>query len=176
MGEIIIALIQFGERILFWFLPWTVIPPENRGYKLTLGNRDTAVYLEPGLHWHMCWAIQTIEQYPFYWTTLNMNVQSLTTKDDVCVHVSGIIKFRIKKGDVYLWDIESEEGYLEDVAYGALADAIGQQTWPLLPGVIKTYVVGELRKEDAFSIKSFKLADRQAGRSLRLFQERLTSL
>ena len=176
MGDIVLALIQFGERLLYWFLPWTVIPPENRGYRIWCGDRDTAKFLEPGFHWHWMFAFHTIEQYPYYWATTNMNVQSLTTANGVHVQVAGILKHRIKKGDVYLWDIESDEEYLEDIAYGALADAITKSHWPMehdsVPRVIK-HVIDELRKEDAFSIKSFRLADRQEGRSIRLFQEKL---
>ena len=100
-----------------------------------------------------------------------MRVQSLTCKNGTPVQVAGIFKYRIKDGEQYLFEIDEDESYLADVAYGAVALAVEERNWPFDSKNVAEQVLKELRKETAFSIKSFRLSDRIQAKALRLFQE-----
>jgi len=169
--EFLTAISNFVKEILFFFVPWTVVPPDNRGYLVTLGRRNSVRPVSSGFHWHWPFNIQEILMYHYYWATVRMNVQSLTTANQISIQVAFIFKYRIRDGETYLFDIDEDEEYLEDIAMGAVADAVERRKWPFKAEDVRQEVLAELRKEKAFSIKSVRHSDKIQAKALRLFQE-----
>ena len=170
MADFVSAISGFLREILYWFIPWTVVPPDNKAYRVTLGDPEGAKAVGPGFCWQWPFGIQVVHLYQYYWSVCKTTVQSLMTKNGTSVQIAIIFKYRILDGHMYLFEIESDESYLGDIAAGAVAVAVESRDWPLDSREICADVLKELRKETAFSIRSVRLVDMIPAKALRLFQ------
>lgn len=79
--------------------------------------------LGPGLHWKIPVAEEVITVETCL-TTLRLPPQTLTTKNDVSVVVSAIIKYQIVNVEQYVTKIWDQHDVLADVSMGAILAAV----------------------------------------------------
>lgn len=138
-----------------------------------LATWTNGYYLTPGLHIKFfAWDKEhTVTQAT---ETSNIRVQSLETPNEVKVQASGVFKYEITDPFKYFFLIGDEENFLDDLAYGAMADEILANNWPFDIPEMKKRILQSIRKEAreyGFRIKSFKFENLTRANTLRLFNE-----
>lgn len=129
--------------------------------------------LEPGFHWKIP-IIEEVIQVETCLTTLRLPPQTLTTKDDVSVVVSAIIKYEIKDIQPYIVGIWDQHDVLADVTMGAIRTAINAVDYSeLIAEPPEARVLDAARKEvNQYGFKLHKITFTDLGRirSMRLIQ------
>ena len=155
----------------FWNLlrPWVVVDDYEGGVILRLGHYHRV--LTPGLHWKLPLADTAIITSTVI-TTMALRPQTLTTKDDLSVVVSAIVKYQITEVRAYLLDIWDSADVLNDVTLGAIKETIASAEYADLQeksieGHILTMVQEEAEK---FGVHVHKVTFSDLGRvrSIRL--------
>lgn len=130
----------------------------------------------------MCWKIPIFEEIQTVSrqiSTLNMLAQTLTTKDDVGVVVSGVVTYKVKNVQPYLLHIHDETDVLNDVVLGSIKEVISRNNYNNLKSKkIEsriTRIANKGVKEYGFFIYSVKFADIGRVRSLRLITDGVSS-
>lgn len=129
--------------------------------------------LEPGLHWK--WpVIEEVIVVETCLTTLRLPPQTLTTKNDVSVVVSAIIKYQIVNVENYVTKIWDQHDVLADVTMGAILTAVNEVDYTdLVTTPPERRVLETVRAEvNQYGFKIYKITFTDLGRirSLRLIQ------
>ncbi|MGH7410079.1 MAG: SPFH domain-containing protein [Candidatus Methylomirabilis sp.] len=107
--------------------------------------------------------------------TNNLRVQSITTKNGIKLQVSCVYKFEIADPLKYFMEVsETEDSFLDDLVYGALADEMLDSEWPFDFKEMKQRVLASVRNESkpfGFKIKSFRFENLIQANALRLLRE-----
>lgn len=168
MIEKLIELADKGwTRITFLF----EIPVYEGAAVLRFGRLHRVV--GPGWHWKLP-VIERYEDHTTCATTLRLEPQSLTTKDDVNIVVSAIIKYQLKDVGAYVSQIFDQKDVLADTTMGAIAEAVMAGEYrTLLENPIAAAVQTKVRRAVSrygFDVISITLTDFGRLRSIRLIQ------
>jgi membrane protease subunit HflK len=150
-------------------LPFTVIHQYERGgvFRLGLYNRT----LEPGFHWRWPLAEQIVTEHTVT-TTLALEPQTITTKDNKSVVVSGIVRYRIVNVQSFVCEISSPHDVLRDTSMGSVLKQTRQiELRTLLDEPPESKIASDIRrqvKEFGIEIDSFTFIDIGQIRTLRL--------
>ena len=107
----------------FWNVlrPWVVIDDYEGGVILRLGRYHRE--LKPGLHWKLPLADVSVTTSTAI-TTMALRPQTLTTRDDLTIVISAIVKYHIEDVRAYLLDIWDSADVLNDVTLGAIKEIV----------------------------------------------------
>lgn len=107
----------------FWNVlrPWVVIDDYEGGVVLRLGRYYRE--LKPGLHWKLPLADVAVTTSTVI-TTMALRPQTLTTRDDLTIVISAIVKYHIADVRAYLLDIWDSADVLNDVTLGAIKEIV----------------------------------------------------
>lgn len=107
----------------FWNVlrPWVVIDDYEGGVILRLGRYHRE--LKPGLHWKLPLADVSVTTSTVI-TTMALRPQTLTTRDDLTIVISAIVKYHIEDVRAYLLDIWDSADVLNDVTLGAIKEIV----------------------------------------------------
>jgi hypothetical protein len=84
--------------------------------------------VNPGLRWRIPFGIEEILKDTVVRRTSYLDVQSLTSKDDVCVNISPIIIYKIGNIRRWLLEVDDAEDALNDVTYGIVDEEVANTT------------------------------------------------
>lgn len=111
-------------------------------------------------------------------TTMRLPAQSLTTKDDVAVVVSSIVKYEIKNAQKYVCDVWDQKDVLADVTAGAIAGWVQENTYAeLMSGEPEKKVLTKVKwgvGKYGFEVNQLTFTDKIKARSLRLIMPGVT--
>jgi regulator of protease activity HflC (stomatin/prohibitin superfamily) len=160
------ALHQWGR----WFLPFAVIDAYQRGVVLRAGqhHRDLA----PGFHWIIPFGVEKVLEDNVVPRTVNLQSQSLTTRDGVGVVVGGVVTASISSIRRALLEVEGVDDALRDSCLGVISQKVTAATWEEVrdPSFVDTLTQGcrEQASEYGLRIKRVQLSDCAKVRALRL--------
>lgn len=120
--QILNIIVQFWEKLTFF----VVINEFEGGIILRLGKYRRNIY--PGV----CFKIPLLESSltaNTAITTLQLQPQTLTTKDNVSIVVSAIVKYSIRDPKPYLLEIWDSTDVLNDVTLGAIKQIISDRDY-----------------------------------------------
>lgn len=127
--------------------------------------------LTPGYYWKAPF----FEDYVLYEaceSTERLPQQSLTTKDDVRVVVSSIVKYEIRDGKRYVCDVWDQKDVLADVTMGAIEHGVREHTYKeLMEGIPDDKILTKVRRGTSkygFQINAITFPDRTRAPSVRL--------
>jgi regulator of protease activity HflC (stomatin/prohibitin superfamily) len=106
--------------------PWVIVKEYAKGIKLRFGRFHSV--LDPGLHWRIP-HFDDIEQCVVVQTTMPLQPQSITTKDDHQVVAKGVVSYQINDAEKFYVRVTDAIGALQDIASGAIYEAISSRTW-----------------------------------------------
>jgi len=149
--------------------PLLVVSDFEGGVILRFGrfHREIA----PGLHWKLPLADNAIVTSTVT-TTMALRPQTLTTRDDLTIVVSAIVKYHISDVRAYLLDIWDSADVINDLTLGAIRQIVASVNYADLRGhVIEEEVLNQI-KDDAcrygVDIHKVTFADLGKVKSLRL--------
>jgi regulator of protease activity HflC (stomatin/prohibitin superfamily) len=107
----------------FWNVlrPWVVVDEYEGGVILRFGRFHSE--LMPGLHWKLPLADVPVTTSTVI-TTMALRPQTLTTRDDLTIVISAIVKYHIDDVRAYLLDIWDSADVLNDVTLGAIKEIV----------------------------------------------------
>ncbi len=164
------------ERIIdfiagFWNVlrPWVVVNEFEGGVILRFGRYHRK--LNPGLHWKLPVADAAVTTSTAI-TTMALRPQTLTTRDDLTVVISAIVKYHIADVRAYLLDIWDSADVLNDVTLGAIKETVASVDYSDLQSpTIEENVLAIVQEEAAkFGVHVQKVTFSDLGRvrSIRL--------
>ena len=135
--------------LLVWFLvggPFYTVGPEEEGVVLTFGRHTSTV--GPGFHLKLPWPIQrvytpkvnvvqrievgfrTIEntdppRYRGFDDPEMLREGQMLTGDENIINLSGIVQYRIKDSEAYLFNVRDQESTLRDIAEASIRLVVG---------------------------------------------------
>ena len=110
-------LAQFGKHLL----PFVVVPVYQNAGILRLGKYHRTV--APGIHWKWPFIEDPYHENIFL-TTVRLQPQTLTTKDNESIVVSGVVRYRVVDVEPYLSKIGDQHDLLIDTSMGAILKAV----------------------------------------------------
>lgn len=167
------VLKEFLVSIWDALIPCVIVRQYQTGARLTLGKFQKI--LEPGLQWKIPF-IQQIEVQVTLLTTLQLKSQSITTKDDKNIVVSGVIKYRISDLKKFYTEVYDATDAIGDMTQGIIKNIILGHTWKEcltdeLDNIITKKAKGEARKW-GLEIYSVTLTDLGQIKTIRLIQDK----
>jgi regulator of protease activity HflC (stomatin/prohibitin superfamily) len=123
-------LIDFVLGVLDLFRFWEVIDHYEQGVVLRLGRFDRTI--TPGFHWILPFGIDSVLTDNVVPRTVKLDAQSLTTKDERNVVVSGVITARISDIEKALLNVEGVDHALRDSTYAAIASGVATASYSSL--------------------------------------------
>lgn len=150
-------------------LPLTVIPYYDRGVRLRWGK--PAGVLAHGRHWKIPF-VDVIMVCMVKPTTMNLNEQSVTTKDNVSVVVKAVIKYEIADVEKLLLEVNDPVDAISDMTQGIIREKIINRNYSECNDVTLTSEISRSAKIEAkkwgISILDITLTDLAQMRSIRL--------
>jgi len=164
------------ERVLdFIATSWNVLRPllvvsdYEGGVVLRFGRYNREI--TPGLNWKIPLADNAIITSTVT-TTMALRPQTLTTKDDLTIVLSAIVKYHISDVRAYLLDIWDSADVLNDLTLGAIREIVASVNYEDLRGNLIEEEVLKTIKEEAcrygVDIHKVTFSDLGKVRSLRL--------
>lgn len=132
--------------------------------------------LDPGVHWLIPLGVEHALCDTVVANTAHLRDQSLITSDGKDVSLSAVITYKIDDVRKFLLEVEGAHNAIVDIAYGALAEWVAQNTldalrdpknWRKLATVIRN-----AGTEYGINIMRVKLADITRSRTLRLLGDK----
>lgn len=159
-------IVTFWERIS----PFIVIDQTERGIIKRLGifNRE----IDPGLRFKWFF-IETCETATTIVTTLGLNSQTLTTKDDKSIVISAIVKYNIEDVKLYLLNVYDSVDVLADVTMGEIQKKVAKTNYTDLSKVERAILrkVRSSVKDYGIHVHIVTFIDIGAVKSIRLIQD-----
>lgn len=158
------------DRIVSIFPRIFIIAPFEAGVRITLGKRLRAK--KSG--WYIIWPlIQRFVWMEIQTQVMDLRVQSIRTKDNHDIAVSGAIQYSIRDIEKAIVNVQDIDRAIEAVALGTILDFINQKTLKECQNIeaIKTEIVRGLRdvvKNWGIKIERIFLTDLGKSRNLRL--------
>jgi len=164
------------ERVLdFIAASWNILRPllvvsdYEGGVVLRFGRYNREI--TPGLNWKIPLADNAIITSTVI-TTMALRPQTLTTKDDLTIVLSAIVKYHISDVRAYLLDIWDSADVLNDLTLGAIREIIASVNYEDLRGSLIEEEVLKTVKDEAsrygVDIHKVTFSDLGKVRSLRL--------
>lgn len=149
--------------------PVVIVPAWQGGVILRFGRWHRT--LTPGYYWKIPF-FEDVVLAERCETTMRLPPQSLTTKDDVSVVVSSIVKYEIRDMKKYVCDVWDQKDVLADVTMGAIAQCVRESTYKdLMDGVPDKEVLTKVKRgvgKYGFEVNQVTFTDRSRARSIRL--------
>lgn len=161
-------------RIWEDLIPWVVIDHFNRAVVLRLGK--FLKVLEPGFHWKVPF-FDAILHHSVVVSTLELESQSLTTRDDKGIVAKGVVKYQISDIKVFELEVYDAHDGMADMTQGIIKEVLMERSWdecrsPEIDNIITKKARVEARKWGIEIIK-VTLTDLGIIRSIRLFNGHL---
>lgn len=158
-----------------WFQCWAIIDEYERGVVKTLGKRRREnPVLEPGLHWVWPFGVDEVLVENVVPTTIEPDIQSLTTLDGKSICVNVVITWAISDVEKYLFDVESPEDAFEDVVCGLIGEVVVSSNWADIHNAkfVKNMTTSVRRRMHKWGIKvvSLRIKNLSVSRTIRLLQ------
>jgi modulator of FtsH protease HflK len=148
------------EGIWDKLLPFTVIPVYQNAAVLRFGKYSRT--LDPGFHWRWPFAEDVYHENIFL-TTLALEPQTITTKDDKSVVISGIVRYRIADVKPFITEIGNQHDLLRDTSMGAVLKQVRQiELRTLLDNPPESKIAADIRRQVkpfGMEIESFTFTD-----------------
>jgi regulator of protease activity HflC (stomatin/prohibitin superfamily) len=158
-------LAAFGKDLC----PFVVVPVYQNAGVLRFGKYSRT--LVPGFHWKWPFVEDVYKENVFI-TTVRLQPQTLTTKDDVSIVLAGVVKYRVVEVEPYLSRIGDQHDLLIDTAMGAVLKEVRELSFQDLlndPPALK--IASSIRrqvKDFGVEIISYTFTDLGRIRSIRL--------
>ena len=127
--------------------------------------------LLPGFHWRWPLIESTLGDHTTL-TTLALEPQTITTKDDESVVVSGMIRYNITDVQPFLCEISNQHDVLRDTAMGAVLKQVRMmELRPLLDEPPEKAIAADIRRQVkpfGIEIDKFTFVDLGKNRTLRI--------
>lgn len=166
-------LARFGVEAL----PFIVIPVYQNGGVLRFGRYHRTI--GPGIHWKIPF-VDDVYRENIFLTTVRLQPQTLTTKDDVSVVVTGVVKYKVVDVEPYLSRIGDQHDLLIDTAMGSILRVVHELEFQqLLDEPPEAKVASDIRrkvKSFGVEIDTFTFTDMGRIRSIRLITHTPTIL
>ena len=157
--------------------PLLVISDFEGGVILRFGRYNREI--TPGLHWKIPLADNAIVTSTVT-TTMALRPQTLTTKDDLTIVVSAIVKYHISDVRAYLLDIWDSADVINDLTLGAIREIVATVDYKDLRGHLIEEEVLQTIKDEAsrygVDIHKVTFSDFGKVRSLRLITNESSEL
>lgn len=164
-----------------WFyelVPFVVVPEYENSIVLRLGKYNRT--LKPGFHW--CWPFfEDVLDVSIVPTTMDIDAQSVTTKDRKAIVVSSVVKYKVIDPKIFLLEISDQYSAIEDITMAKTREVISNKNWDDID-LQTDREIGE-RVRDAVECYGIKimpkgvtLKDLQICRSIRLLQDTAPSI
>jgi regulator of protease activity HflC (stomatin/prohibitin superfamily) len=157
--------------------PWALIDAYEQGVVLRFGRYHRT--LEAGYHWKWPLAERCIEVNTCL-TTLRLPPQSVTTRDEIAVVLSAIVKYRITDPKPYVTEVWDQVDVLADVSMGEIVKRCrATEAATLFTDPPESAIASAVRrhvKRFGFEIESVTFTDLARARSLRLVADRIANL
>lgn len=167
--ELFDKILEILDKVWTLATPLVISHPWQGGVIMRFGRYHRSI----GPGYHAKWPV--IEDYQLTeiaLTTIRLPPQSLTTKDDVGVVVSSIVRYRIADVQRFICDVWDQKDVLADTTMGAIGKSVREHTYDeLMHGNPERVILEEVRKgvnEYGFKIYAVTFTDRSKARSLRL--------
>src|SRR5687768_3735103 len=116
-------LIDFLISIIELFRFFWVIRTWERGIVLRFGKWTEEV-LQPGFHFILPFAIDEVHTINILPTVVELDPQTIVTKDKVVVVVQALVKYEVVKPEVCLIEVANELDALKEFTQGAIHSVI----------------------------------------------------
>lgn len=127
--------------------------------------------LEAGFHWRWPF-IEAVVTESICLTTLALEPQTITTKDDKTVVISGIVRYRITNVEPFICEIGNQHDLLRDTSMGAALKQVRQiDLRTLLDKPPENAIASDIRRQVkpyGMEIEAFTFTDIGQIRTLRL--------
>jgi regulator of protease activity HflC (stomatin/prohibitin superfamily) len=154
--------------------PVVVVTDYEGGVILRLGRFERVI--KPGLHWKIPLAENAIITSTVI-TTMALRPQTLTTKDDLTIVLSAIVKYHISDVRSYLLDIWDSADVINDLTLGTIRKIVASVDYKDLRGDLIEREVHENIRDEAcrygVDIHKVTFSDLGKVRSLRLITNEL---
>lgn len=173
MGEKIIEFL-----VMFWdyLKPFWIVEQYNGAVILRWGKYHKT--LTPGFHWKIPFADSGVETVVVP-TTIRLQCQSLSTKDERCIIAQAIIKYQISDVKVLLLEVYDPLDAIGDMTQAIIKNTLMEKTWDeCRNSEIDNQITIKARREAkkwGLEIIQVTLVDLQVTRSLRLISNSILS-
>jgi regulator of protease activity HflC (stomatin/prohibitin superfamily) len=171
MSEVFGPLIELIKEFWESILPFIIVSEYEFGVKLRFGKFKERV--DCGLVWKIPFVDNVILTHNTI-TTLNLQSQSLTTKDGKDVVISGIVKYKVSNPKTFLLEVNDAVDAINDITQGKIKEIVIDKNWDevrtMNDKVIKELVDQETK---AWGIKIYyiTITDLALIRTIRLIQQ-----
>ncbi|MDE1906007.1 MAG: hypothetical protein KGH75_06100 [Rhodospirillales bacterium] len=149
--------------------PFVIVHVYQNAAVLRFGKYERT--LGPGFHWKLPFAEDVIPEN-IYHTTLALEHQTITTKDDKTVVVGGIVRYCISDIEPFITEIGNQHDLLRDTSMGAVLKQVRQiELRTLLDEPPENKIASDIRRQVkpyGMEIDSFTFTDIGQIRTLRL--------
>ena len=165
-------LIDFIISIGKEFLPYVIVEQWNEAIMLRCGKLQQKV-LTPGIHFKIPF-LDSVWEATIITQSLEMNPQSITTRNGRNVVVKAIIRFRIEDVKTYLTTISQPHDVLIDTTQGMIREIIEGMTFSEIYGMdsLLTKKVGAFVRRWGIKVERVTLTDLASINSLRIIQNK----
>jgi membrane protease subunit HflK len=121
------ALVSNAKELLAWVLPFRVIKVYERGVVMRWGVPHRV--MPPGFHWRIPFGVEHVEEIVVVEQTMDLIVQSITTKDDVAITLSANFVYCVVDPIAYHTAVTDFERSAEGYARIHLSQRARDLTW-----------------------------------------------
>lgn len=129
-----------GLILAIWLLyGFYIVDSAERGLVLRFGK-----YIEttmPGLHWHLPWPIETVEEVNVAQVRRFNHATHMLTKDENIVSIDMTIQYRVSDAQAYEFNVRQPDLTLNEASKSAIREVVGKSNMD--------FVLGEGRSEIA---------------------------
>jgi regulator of protease activity HflC (stomatin/prohibitin superfamily) len=162
-------LVEVLQSLWEHLLPFVVVQAyQNAGiFRFGIYHRT----LEAGFHWRWPFAERIVEEN-ICLTTLALEPQTITTKDDKTVVITGIVRYRIVDVKPFICEIGNQHDLLRDTSMGAALKQVRQiDLRTLLDKPPESTIASDIRRQVkpyGLEIEAFTFTDIGQIRTLRI--------
>jgi membrane protease subunit HflK len=159
---------------------WFVTAQYMEGVVLRFGNYNRTVtssngIFRTGLHFKWPIAEEYIDKTVVV-TTMDLDPQSLTTRDGKSIVVSAVVKYRISDVKAFLLEIADQQAAIQDITMAKIREVISKKEWSEISTQTDLEIAEKVRYETGkygitIEPKGVTLKDLQPCRSIRLLQD-----
>jgi regulator of protease activity HflC (stomatin/prohibitin superfamily) len=164
-----------------WLVPFVVIEQYEEAIVLRLGNWNRTItskngVLDSGFHFIWPFGIENYLTQSIVVTTMDIDSQSLTTKDGKSIVVSSVVKYRVDDIKKFLLEISDQVSAISDITMSKIKQVITQTNWSEIDNSTDLKIAELIRSSiSQYGIKiepkGVVLKDLQVCRSIRLLQD-----
>jgi regulator of protease activity HflC (stomatin/prohibitin superfamily) len=173
LWELIASCVQFLQFAC-------VVDVYERAVVLRLGKVHRL--LEPGFHWFIPFGVERVMGHPIMLDTEVLREQSLTTKDNESITVTGIVSYEVDGAEgarKLLLEVQGTKQALEDSACGVIGECVLKSTWAEVtdPSFANTVTIAVRRtaKKYGIVVQQVTFLDLTKSRTLRLWNSSMST-